>query len=325
MTTLTKYTYFVSQDFLNKQVNKNELTTEINKSAIVTKLNRIDVIGNICEIWFVNSLSLTDNNILSALIASHVGIESVQTVEVKEETVPTGGYFKVGMFEINAPRNTTTTQEFSFDYPVNIITARLITSSEHSGDYLTWQVRPDTIVGTLIHDHVAETTWTVRNYVVNNLVWYQAPNTTHGRIYKCIRNTVSNEAPSNSVYWTKQNTVLHVSNTVTANVKIGFNINLTDGLNINNVGDVIAIDATAGTITVNGAPQHNYNDTSPTYVRISVVYMDNVKLGHAMNFPIGESKIGASYVPTGTIIRSKYTNNSPSVDKTLLVYLEYLY
>ena len=324
MTTSTKYTYFVKQDFPNKIVSTISLTSEINSSNIVTKLETIEVIGDVCNIWFVNILSVTDNNTLDNLVATHQGIAPAQIVKIKEEEVETGGYFKVGVFEIDAPQNSTTIQEFSFDYPVNMITARLVTGSEHTGDCLTWAVSPNTTIGVITQDYVAETVWTLKNYAANEYVWYQASGATHGKVYKCILNTINNEIPTNKTYWTKQNTTLNVSSTVISYIKVGFNVNLTDGINSDNIGDVIEINSDTSTIIVNGAPQHNYNDTSPTYVQMSILYMDNVKLGPPMNYPIGEAKIGSSYVPAGTIIQSKYINNS-NVDKKLFAYIEYLY
>ncbi len=325
MSTSTKYTYFVNQDFPNKIVSKEGLSQEINQSDIVTKLDTVNVIGNVCDIWFVDSLSTTDDTILDALVAAHEGVNVAQVVQIKEEDVATGGHFKLGMFEINATRNTTTTQTFSFDIPINIITARIVTGPEHAGDSLTWSVSPNTTVGALTQNYTAKNAWVAQNYVVDDLVWYKLSNETFGRVYKCIINTVSNEVPTNKTYWTKQNTTINVNSTVTTYTKVGFNINLTDGTNTDEIGIVVSIDTVNGTITVNGAPQHNYNYTTPTYVQMSIVYMDNVKLGPAMNYPIGQSKTGSSYVPAGTIVLSKYVNNSADIDKNLYAYIEYLY
>jgi hypothetical protein len=268
-----------------------------------------------------------ENNAHSINATLTTVIEKIEdtTVTIKEETTPTGGRFKVDMFKIVAPQNTTTEQDFSFDYPVNIINARLITEAAHQGDILSWAVSPDTVVGTITSDYVAETGWVSQNYVVDNLVWYKDSDDIYGRNYKCILNTVSNENPKNKTYWTKQNTVIDVSSTVTSAVQKGFAINLTNGTTVDNIGYIIDVDSVGGTITVNGAPENSYNDSTPTYVRMSVMYMDNIEIGPPMNYSIGGNKIGTSYVPTGTVVRSTYVNKSTDTDKKLIAYIEYLY
>lgn len=245
-------------------------------------------------------------------------------IVIKEENTPTGGFFKLDMLKFIAPKNTITKHKFSFDFPINLLSVRLITEDIHKGDILTWSINPETPVGVLTANYTPVATWSSQNYLVNDLVKYQASSVRFPSIYKCIENTINNENPSNETYWKKQNTTLNVSRTVIENAKIGFFITLTDGVNTDIIGYVTAVNVSAGTISVNGTPEHNFNTNSPTLVKITVYYMDNVELGPAMNYNIGSDKIGASYIPIGTHILSIYDNKSDN-DKSIITYLEYLY
>ncbi len=246
-------------------------------------------------------------------------------VKIKEEDTPTGGHFKLDMLKIVAPRNAVTTKIFKFDYPINIVTTRLITGNVHEGDVLCWSVAPNTTVGALTASYTASATWSAQNYVVNDLVWYQSSDIHYGSVYKCIVDTVSNEEPTNTTYWQKQFITFNVSSTVTSYVKIGFLINLFNGSSSRNIGYVTAVDQANGTITVNGSSDINFSAASPTYVRMTIMFMDHVELGPAMNYPVGGDKIGSSYVPSGTKISASYDNKSADTDKTLICYVEYLY
>lgn len=268
-----------------------------------------------------------ENNTHSINAGSTTIIDQIEETEVKikEEDTPTGGHFKLDMFKIEATKNTVTKKYFKFDYPINIITARLITEDTHKGDVLCWSISPQTTIGALTANYTAQSTWTSQNYVVNDLVWYQASDIHYGSIYKCIVNTVSNENPTNSTYWTKQSITLNVSSTVTTYAKVGFYMNLFDGTNSKDIGYIINVDAIAGTITLNGASDTSFSAVTPSYVRMTVMFMDHVELGPAMNYPVGGDKIGSSYVPAGTVIEAAYDNKSLLNDKTLIAYIEYLY
>jgi len=52
-----KYTYSISQDFLNAKVNTIDLTSEIRTSSITIALDYINTLNDNCDIWFKNELS----------------------------------------------------------------------------------------------------------------------------------------------------------------------------------------------------------------------------------------------------------------------------
>jgi len=251
-------------------------------------------------------------------------IEDAQ-ITIKEEGTKTGGYFKLDMLKTVALANTSTTTIFSFPYPINVLSAYLISEEVHRGDVMCWTINPNTTVGALTASYTAQSVWVSQNYVVDNLVWYKSSTANFGSVYKCKVNTVSNEIPTNTTYWTKQLTTINVSPTVTANTRLGFFITLKDGTNTEDIGYITAINATAGTITVDGASQYNFSPASPTYVQLSVMYMDHVEFSAPMQMSVGSSKLGASYVPANTVVRSVYQNKHATQDKVLITYLEYLY
>jgi hypothetical protein len=104
-------------------------------------------------------------------------------------------------------------------------------------------------------------------------------------------------------------TVINVSSTVLAHIKVGFYVDLFDGTNTDPLGRVTAIDASASTITVETAATQSFSAATPTYIRMTVKCVSHFKFGFPGRYEVGKDKIGGSYVPTGTIIRVNYTNN----------------
>jgi hypothetical protein len=336
MPTITTYTYSVSSDMPNGVVSTGNLNNEIHLSSIVTALERIDTVGDNLYIVFKDALSSADKTTLDGdttgpaggLLASHDHVEvddDTTNVVIKEETVATGGHFKLEMLKVIAPANQTTTTDFSFDYPINVMSATFITEETHRGDVLCWSISPNTTVGAITASYTAESTWISQNYVVDDLVWYHPTGNWFGSVYKCTQNTVSNEDPTNKSYWSKQTTTIAASSTVVDNLKVGFAVRITDGTNTEDIGYATEIDKTNSTITVNGAPSNNYSALTPSYIQMSVMFLDHAEVGAPMTIPVGSDKIGASYVPAGTVIRSVYENKSPSTQKTMITYIEILY
>lgn len=70
----TKYTYSISSDFPNKQVNSDTLRQAILDSSISSAgFLRIDISGNVCDIWFDDPLSAPDQATLDGIVAAHTG------------------------------------------------------------------------------------------------------------------------------------------------------------------------------------------------------------------------------------------------------------
>lgn len=120
------------------------------------------------------------------------------------------------------------------------------------------------------------------------------------------------------------NTVFSVSPTVITNMKLGFEVTVTDGKTLDECGRCINVNTVDGTITVETALTHDYLAVSPTYVQMTVTPVKYMKFGVVGKYDLGSSKIGASYLPANKIVRVIYTNNS-GVNHNFYPCVEYLY
>lgn len=118
-------------------------------------------------------------------------------------------------------------------------------------------------------------------------------------------------------------TVFTVNSTVLEYIKLGFGVLLSQSGNINDCGEVIAIDKNANTITVETATTSSFN-AGVCYVLMTVYMITNYEICAEGRWIIGDDKIGGSYVPTGTVVRIKYTNLSEG-DRTFRAQIGLLY
>jgi len=119
-------------------------------------------------------------------------------------------------------------------------------------------------------------------------------------------------------------TTINASQTVVDNINIGYKMNLFDGVNSVDLGRVLSKDTDTNIITVEHASTENFSAASPTYIRMSIVFMENAEFGHPWLLVYGEGKIKSSYVPANTVITVEYTNNT-GVTKRICPSIEYLY
>lgn len=118
-------------------------------------------------------------------------------------------------------------------------------------------------------------------------------------------------------------TVIQVDATAFAYFSVGFSLNLFDGVNSNDLGEVISKNSATSELTVSTPTTTAFSDVSPTYCRLNVIMVD-CEIGPAWQYLIGEEKIGGSYVAANSPLTIDYTNNTAST-KTLIVILKYLY
>jgi hypothetical protein len=141
---------------------------------------------------------------------------------------------------------------------------------------------------------------------------------------------ITAEVPSNIIVGlitqdvTAGDTQISVSQTVLANIAIGFHISLTDGVQLNQMGRIIDIDKIAGKLTLETAATNSFAAANPTYVRMSIIPIENLEFGPAQTYTLGQSSLGASHIPANTPIVIKYTNNGSSTKKMVINY-QYLY
>lgn len=105
-------------------------------------------------------------------------------------------------------------------------------------------------------------------------------------------------------------------------LSVGCLCRLTNGVVTQDLGDVIDIDYSTGKVTVETNLSNSFSVGS--YVQMSVQVIREHKISEPGEYSIGDSKIGASFIPKGQIIRLVYTNVS-NTDKTFIWTTEMLY
>lgn len=322
--TATEYVKSISGDFLNGKVNSDKLTMEISNSIISIALSYISTTGDIASIWFKDVLSTQDQTTLTTIVNNHDGInktENIDYVKIQEESTATGGNFSSRSISISANANSVGTLKIWWPYPISALAMKFEPNATQINDSLDIVIGEDTIVGYITSNiSTLAPIWTSQNYVIGNKVTWTHPNF-GSRVYTCIANTVSNEIPSNKLYW-QHGFKVFVNSTVIDNVMQGYRISITDGVNTSDLGKVIKIGSNY--IFIEIAPVTTFLASSPTYVRLSVEVLKDFKFGYVKTHNIGESKIGGSYLPTDTIVIGKYTNNHNAA-QVLEGTIEYLY
>lgn len=286
---LTKYNYI-------KEVDPSRLDQEIRNSTTITvALDRVEVLqsGDV-DVWFKDALSAGQKTELDSIVTAHVKLplaDAPPMITVLEQDAEpgkqVGGRFQVRSLLLDVPAGDpedVSVHDFSFPIPVSILAAQALIDNQHIGDNLDFVVAPDTIVGVLTEDTTAS------------------------------------------------DDVIRVSQTVVDNSFIGAHLKLFNGSIANELGRIITVGYDDGygsgvetdLIHVETATTDVFLATSPTYVMMSVKMVERLDITSVGRIVIGESKIGSSYVPAGTVLRLHYTNKDGAAKKLGIV-LEYLY
>ena len=243
-------------------------------------------------------------------------------VNVKEESIPTGGSFASRTLRVDSKAHTANHIDFWWSHAISALSANFVTGKGHIGDSVSMYVGPNTTIGAIMAPVFPAAPWQAQNYTLGQSVLFPHP-VFGSRVYTCIQDTTINNYPLDINYW-KHGTALTVTPTVLAYAQLGYYIRLFDGAKMDEWLRVIGIDKALSKIYVEGNITSVYSPLSPTYVQMTVAVLKDFELGEPCEHAIGESKIGGSYVPPDTIIRFVYKNNS-SEDKYLIGRVEYLY
>jgi hypothetical protein len=81
----TKYIYSISNDFLNGAIASDELASEIRESTITIALDYITTAGDVCDIWFKEALSGSEETVLDGIVAAHTGEFIIPSIPVDLE------------------------------------------------------------------------------------------------------------------------------------------------------------------------------------------------------------------------------------------------
>ena len=121
------------------------------------------------------------------------------------------------------------------------------------------------------------------------------------------------------------NTEITVTSTVLENISKGFFVNITDGVALDDLGEVVDINTANSTITVDTAATQTFSPLSPTYVRTTIKVIEDFSIPVTnQRYAFAEKKVGGKFLPKNTPVNVRYTNNSGNA-KTLCYNMEYLY
>ena len=119
--------------------------------------------------------------------------------------------------------------------------------------------------------------------------------------------------------------LIHVQETVTATLNLGYYVTLNDGNYKEELGRVIEIDGENHTITVEHPPSRTYSSTGTgTNVLMTIKTASTYHIGPPMLHGIGETNYDSSFVPKDTPMVVKYINKNAQ-QKELIVYIDYKY
>jgi len=244
-------------------------------------------------------------------------------VKVQEENIETGGNFNTKTIHVNAIKNTTTIVPVFWPFPISALLIDFVSTEAHRGDFISISVGRNTIIGAIAANVTPASAWSSQNYTTGQTVTYTHP-IFGNRVYTCIQNTVSNESPTNTIYW-RHGFGMTVSPTVITYTLIGFYLKVNNFVTNDDLGQVISVDATNSRVYMENSPTNSYLASSPTYVQQTVYTVKDYEIGEPWNHQIGNSKIGGSYTPANTVVELHYTNVSADTDKVFIGRVEYLY
>ena len=119
-------------------------------------------------------------------------------------------------------------------------------------------------------------------------------------------------------------TVLSVGQTVIDNISIGAFVKVDDGTNSDDCGQVVSVDTTAGTITVETALTNSFAAATPSYIKMTRKMAETIELVGGQNLQVGFGSVGGSYVPANTDITVTYKSSDGAAGKRLSFVMEFL-
>lgn len=278
-------------------------------------------------------------------------IEESKTV-IEEETpggTPTGGRFRCDGLNIITQPNTTGIRDFSWAYPISVMTLRFNTDEAHRGDIINGYVIPCSFKTYTVND-ISPGLSTIAVEDVSGVSVGMCIMVSDTENTEYLGKVVSKDSGGNTITTqhattlsfnghayvsyvspigivtsevsTGQN-VLPCNSTVIQNAKPGMVLCIQSASNEEFLGEVFEVDDVNNTVTIQNDPNNTYPAGSYLYLRIRVV--KNYKLTSPMFHVIGEGKIGGSYISSLYVMRIEYTNTDDTVAKDFSWYVELLY
>lgn len=104
------------------------------------------------------------------------------------------------------------------------------------------------------------------------------------------------------------NNFFYVNTTALNWLNVGYICYITNGVTTDELGDVVDIDYVSNKVILENSFVNNYAPGS--FVKITVNPIRNLIISEPQIHNIGDSKIGATFIPKNNIVRLVYTNNS---------------
>lgn len=168
----TEYKYSLSSDF-SGQINLTQFQNTIEKDvSITTSLLKTELQGDDVSVWFVSALSGAEQTALNNIVSVYAYEPelNVETVELLEEEIKTGGHFQIKTVNFTAPATAVHSVDVSWPHPIGVLSVALYCKQANAGDKVTVVVAPDTIIGAIgANVAVSDTTFVVGSTVLQNL------------------------------------------------------------------------------------------------------------------------------------------------------------
>lgn len=226
--------------------------------------------------WDETSPQVCPNNTNHLIDLSSIKIVDTivqNAVTIIQSNGQTGDNYRVESKKLTIPANSTVHEDYTWNYPIAVMT-------------INWYAN-DTNLGDMINGYVA-------------------PHTTIGAITSNI---------------TAGDTLIHVSSTIFTYIKLGYEVNITNGVTNIIMGEVTAIDKVNNTLILSIAATQNIN--APAYLQMTIHNIYKVNLVPGIT-NLASKHIESSFLPKNTIARLEYINNSDS-EKTFTFWYEFMY
>jgi hypothetical protein len=282
------FTKSLSNDF-SGNLHTEQLKNEINNSSIllecVSVKNILDDVNIIFDTTLGESLSSEEETTLNTIISNHVPDVTVekQIVTVQEELVSTNGKWKAKAMNITGATG-----------------PDVETSSDHIWE---WPISVLDIQVRTVEDNAGD-------YVKLEVI---PPDNGFG---EGVIGSLTSLAPTGA-------TGLFVNKTVIDNILPTDHLSLKEGGKEEDLGAILSIDKVNNIVYCQNATLTEFSHTSPAFIKFKRYVLEDFLLGPPDRYPLGDSKIGASYVPAGNIVRATYINKG-ATEKKLYCVIEYL-
>lgn len=166
-----------------------------------------DILPTICPSNVAHTIDTNTISIIDTL--------ETNSVNIIQESIITGGNYRTEGKKIVIQANSTTTQEYSWQYNISALTITFYTGNNEN-DILNCFVAPNTVIGALTNDVViSDTVLNVNSTVIDNIkVGYQIV-INNEFIGECIEiNKINNTITSNNAVTQNYNTGTYIQMTV---------------------------------------------------------------------------------------------------------------